>query len=159
GTGTAFDRNPIYNPVGCAALVLMLMLFMLVAWSRWKANRDLRIPVLVGLCIGMIGLSSWDELIMAKTLVIFGFALVVLIVAISAELQHVILGLAALALCWLPGLRSADEMRDLIYGPFITCTEENVAVISDGQDWRVLSYLHFREDQQDLEWKKFPRTY
>jgi hypothetical protein len=39
------------------------------------------------------------------------------------------------------------------------CTEENLADIQDGQDWRVLGYLHFREDRDGFDWPKNPRTY
>ena len=155
----AFDREPWFNPVGLAALGLMTLLFLLVAWRRWQESRDYMVPVLVGLCAGVVWMVSDDELIMAKTLAIFGFTLLILLAAVSRHLRHWSLGLLAAAVCCLPCLRSAAEMQDIIWGPYITCTEENAADILDGQDWRVLAYLHFREDKDGFNWAKNPRTY
>jgi hypothetical protein len=50
-------------------------------------------------------------------------------------------------------------MREVIYGPYIVCTEDNVAQKMDGQDWRFLAFLHYREDLEKVDWTKYPETY
>lgn len=157
--GRQFDRCIGHNLGGLAALCGMLTLFMLVTQARWKAARDIRIPLLAGLCVGLVVLTTSDELIMAKTLAIFGFTLLILLAAISSELRLWSLGLIAAVICCLPSLRSAREMSAIIHYPPILCTEQNVAQAPDGQDWRFLGYLHFREDRDEVDWKKNPRTY
>ena len=159
GPEEAGVRDPLHNPTGIVALGVLTALFTLVSWARWRANRDIRIPLLLGLAAGALAQTVGDELIMAKTLAIFGTAGLIVLAAVSSELRHRWLGLVALGLCGLPALRSAAEMQDLIYGPYITCTEENLAAAQDGQDWRVLGYLHFREDRDGFDWAQHPRTY
>jgi hypothetical protein len=154
-----FDRDPWFNPVGVGALGGMILLFGLVSWTRWKQSRDYRVPLLVGLCVGAVWMVSDDELIMAKTLAIFGFTLLILLAAVSSQLRHWTLGVLAAAVCCLPCLRSAEQMQDMIWGPYITCTEDNIADFLDGQDWRVLGYLHFQEDKTGFNWANNPRTF
>ena len=159
----AFDRIPLSNPVGLAAAGLMLVLFVSVSWTRWAASRDLRadvqIPLLAGLAVGVIAVSHDDELIMAKTLTVFGFTLLYLLAVVSSQLRHWTLGLAALLVCCTPGVRSAVEMRDIIWGPYIECTEVNMTNDIDGQVWRSLAFLYFREDKEGVDWSKYPKTY
>jgi hypothetical protein len=154
-----FDRHFFSNPVGAVALVAMLVLFVLVAWRRWRTSRDVLVPLFVGLCIALVGQAYWDELIMAKTLAIFGFTLLVMLAAASSGLRSWWLGLLAAAVCCLPCIRSAAQMQEVIYGPYIVCTEDNVAQTLDGQDWRFLSYLHYKEDTLGVDWTKNPETY
>jgi len=156
---TPFDRDPLQNPVGAIALVAGTALLFLVALTRWRRERDGRVPLAAALCAGALVWTAADEMIMEKTLSVFGFALIILLAAVSADLRHRWLGLLAAVLCCLPALRSAAEMQEIIYGPYITCTEANVADIRDGQDWRVLGYLHFREDRDGLDWSTHPRTF
>jgi hypothetical protein len=153
------DRTVAHNLVGLAAFFVMTTLFILATWARWKAARDLRIPLLVLLCLGLVTQTFDDQLIMAKALAIFGVALLIVLAAVSSELRHWALGFTALVICCLPCLRSASEMRDYLREPFIICTEENIADVRDGQDWRILGYLHFREDIDGIDWTRYPRTY
>jgi len=154
-----FDRQFFSNPVGADALVVMLSLFVLISWQRWRASRDVLVPLFVVLCVALVGQAYADELIMAKTLAIFGFTLLVMLAAASSNLRSWWLGLVAAVICCLPCIRSAAQMQEIIFGPYIVCTEDNVAQKMDGQDWRFLAYLHFREDTLGVDWKKYPETY
>lgn len=154
-----FDRHFLANPVGAAALLLMLGLVILISWRRWQASRDVLVPLFCLLCLGLIGQAYADELIMAKTLAIFGFTLLVILAAASRTLGKWYFSLIAAAVCCLPCIRSCAEMQEVIYGPYIACTEDNVAERMDGQDWRFLAHLHYREDQEQVDWTKYPETY
>jgi len=151
------------NPVGLTALVVMLALFGIVAWTRWKDSRnlqaDLQVPLLVGLATCAIVMAYDDELIMAKALAVFGFALLYLLAVISSQLRHWTLGLLALIVCCLPGIRSAAEVEEILRFPYITCTEENMTEDLDGADWRFLGFLYFREDKDGVDWHKYPKSY
>ena len=50
-------------------------------------------------------------------------------------------------------------MRDIIWGPYIECTEVNMTNDIDGQVWRSLAFLYFREDKEGVDWSKYPKTY
>ncbi len=157
--GGPFDRSAWHNPVGLAALLVMTTLFILVTRARWRADRDIRLPLLAILCAGLVAQTAGDELIMAKALAVFGFTLLIVLAAISTELRHRALGLTALVICCLPVLRTVREMKQFVYDPYITCTEENVADVRDGQDWRIMSYLHFQEERAGIDWARYPRSY
>lgn len=154
-----FGRSLAHEKLGLVALVLFTALLILVVRARWQQQRDLSLPLLVGLCAGALMLSCNDELIMAKALPIFGFALLVILAVISGELRHRWLGVLAAILCALAGVRGTNEMQDVIRGPYITATRENVSIIYDGFDWRALAYLHFSEDTLGLDWTNYPRSY
>ena len=158
-----FDRIMTSNPVGLTALVVMLALFGIVALTRWRDSRnlqaDLQVPLMVALAICAIAMAYDDELIMAKALAVFGFTLLYLLAAVSSQLRHWTLGLIALAVCCLPGIRSAAEMEEILRGPYIECTVDNLSQDIDGQDWRFLAFLYFREDKERLDWHKFPKSY
>ena len=157
--GRTFDRVPWENPVGLAALVVMTMLLVLATWTRWRDEHDLLIPLVLGLCLAPLLRTFGDEMIMQKALIVFGFATLVVLAAVSSELRSLRLGLVAAVICAMPAVRSAHELWDIIYQPTITCTESNLADISDGQDWRILGYLHYREDRDGYDWAANPRFY
>ncbi len=157
--GRTFDRVPWENPVGLAALVVMTMLLVLATWTRWRDEHDLLIPLVLGLCLAPLLRTFGDEMIMQKALIVFGFATLVVLAAASSELRSLRLGLVAAVICAMPAVRSAHELWDIIYQPTITCTESNLADISDGQDWRILGYLHYREDRDGYDWAANPRFY
>ena len=157
--GTSFDRDPLANPVGIGALVVTLTLFVWLARARWHSARDVRIPILVGLCLGVVAMSIGDEITMAKTLALFGFSLLMILAVTSGELRHWTLALVAGVICCLPFVRSAAEMEEIISGPYIACTEKNIADIHDGQDWRILSYLAYKEDTDGFDWPNNPKFY
>jgi len=159
----AFDRIPLSNPIGLAAAGLMLVLFVRVSWTRWKSSRnlqvDVQVPLLAGLAAGVIAVSYDDELIMAKTLAVFGFTLMYLLASVSNQLRYWTLGLVALIVCCSPGLRSGKEMARLLWRPYIECTETNVTDEIDGRVWRSLAFLYFREGDCHVDWTKYPITY
>ena len=157
--GSASDRNPLRNPIGLAALVITTTLFVLVCWARWRAGRDFRIPLLLALLAGLVLKTAGDELLMAKTLTVVGLAGLVMLAVVSVELRHTWLGILAAVICCLPAVRSAAEMQDVIYRPYIWCTEDNLPDIKDGQDWRILGYLFYREDRDGYAWAKNPRIF
>jgi len=158
-----FDRIMSSNPVGLAALIAMFVLFGIVAWTRWKDSRnlqaDLQVPLLVGLATCAIAMAYDDELIMAKALAVFGFTLLYLLAVVSSQLRHWTLGLLALVVCCLPGIRSAGEVKEILRSPYITCNEDNMTQDLDGADWRFLAFLYFREDKDGVNWHKYPKSY
>ena len=155
-----FDRNFLSNPVGAVTLVVMLSLLILVSLHRWQASRDVLVPLFALLCFGLVGWTYADELIMAKTLAIFGFALLVMLAAASSNLRSWSLGLVAAAVCCLPCVRSAAQMQEVIHAPYYShCTEQDVTQARDGQDWRFLAFLYFCEDKVGVDWTKYPETY
>ncbi|MDB6093683.1 MAG: hypothetical protein JWM32_1245 [Verrucomicrobia bacterium] len=157
--GNAFTRLPWSDPLGWACAGIFTALIALVAWRRWRAHFDLMLPLLVGLIACIVARSIDDELIMGKTLTIVGPALLVILAVSSPDLKPRWLGWLAALLCCLPAFRAEREMRDVIWDPVITVTDENLPDYLDGQDWRVLGYLHFLEDRNGFDWSKNPRMY
>lgn len=157
--GDSAARDPLGEPIGLAALFVAVWLLALISWSRWKARRDMSVPWLALIAAGVIAQAFWDELIMAKTLAIFGIAFLAILAAASADLRHRWLGLAAAVLCAFAGVRSAPEARQILRHPFIMATTRDVGQVVDGYDWRSLAYLHYLEDQRGLDWPTHLETY
>jgi hypothetical protein len=153
------DYNPLRNPIGCAALVGMAILFGLVSWRRWRASKDVRVPLIVGICLGCFWMVVRDTQMMTKAMPVFGLPLLVVLAAVSGELRHWALGLAAAIICCLPAVRSRQEMYTMIDQPYILCTENNVGRYGDNDVWVTLAYLNFREDQNGFNWAKYPGSY
>lgn len=153
------DYDPLQNPPGCAALIVMAILFGLFSWRRWKTSRDIQVPLLVGVCVGCLWRVGGDTGVMAKLMPIFGFALPVMLAAMSGELRPWLLGLAAAVVCCMPAVRSGAEIWRMVHGPYITISEENRFHLEDGESWRVMGYLNFWEDTEGLDWTHYPQTY
>lgn len=147
-----WDQNPWVNPVGLAALAGMGVLLLSAAWSDWKTERDLRIPLMVAVgFVAMVRVGGDERATMSKAMPIFGLALVFLLAAVSARLRPRWLGMVAAMLCAMPAVRSDEELRELIRDPYISVRGENIALeLGDGQSWRLMGYLYFREDSQGL---------
>ena len=153
------DLDPLHNPVGCAALIVMAILFGLFSWRRWQTSRDIQVPLLVGVCVGCLWQVGGDTGIMAKLMPIFGFALLPMLATVSGELRPWRLGLAAAVVCCMSSVRSGEEIWSMVHGPYITISAENRFNLGDGDSWRVMAYLHFWEDTEGLDWTKRPKTY
>ena len=157
-----FDRVMSSNPIGLIALIVMLVLFGIVAWNVGRIpgiSADLQVPLLVALATCAIAMAYDDELIMAKALAVFGFTLLYLLAVVSSQLRHWMLGLLALIVCCLPGIRSAAEVEEILRSPYITCNEDTMTQALDAQDWRFLAFLYFREDKDGVDWHKYPKSY
>jgi hypothetical protein len=141
------DIDPLHNPGGTLAGLGLLILLGLVAWRRWRTVQDIRVPVLVALCLGCLWQMGRDQHIMAKGMPVFGVALLFVLAAVSGELRHWSLGLAAAIICCMPFVRSAPAFWEMEHGPYISCTEENMVDLDDADFWRIVAYLYFREDQ------------
>lgn len=159
------DVDPLHNLGGSAAFVVMTVLFVLVAWRRWRTARDIRVPLLIGLCLGCLWQLGRDQHIMAKGMPVFGFAIIVMLAAVSGELRHWALGLLAAIICAMPFFRSAPSLWEMEHGPYITCTVENLRNLDDADYWRMVAYLYFCEDQDRgkavIDWstEKHQRTF
>jgi hypothetical protein len=154
------DLNPRMNPVGLGAAVVMVALFAVAAWHLWRARRDLRVPLVVAVCVAALLRVGGDErAVMAKAMPIFGFTLVILIAAISTKLRPRWLGLAAVVLCSMPAVRSFDELREMISTPYITCTDDNMRKLEDGEIWRTMACLFYLEDKEGFDWSAKPKTF
>jgi len=156
-----WDLDPWFNPVGLIASAGMLVLFLGAAWASWRGERDLRIPLLVAICVvGLVRVGGDERAVMSKAMPIFGVALIFLTAAISARLRPRWLGLLAAVLCVLPVVRSYDELRELIRDPYITVTDANItAGLEDGHNWRIMGYLYFREDSHGYVWADNPKFF
>ena len=154
------DLNPLRNPVGLGAAAAMGALFAVLAWRLWRSHRDLRVPLVVAVCVAALLRVGGDErAVMAKAMPIFGFALVILIAAISAKLRPRWLGLVALVLCAMPVVRSFGELREMLSTPYITCTDDNMRKLEDGEIWRTMACLFFLEDKEGFDWSSKPKSF
>jgi hypothetical protein len=153
------DLDPVRNPLGLAALLGMAVLLGIVSWQRWRDSRDIRLPLIVAICVAGVWHVGRDIHSLAKAMPIFGFTLLVVLAAVSSELRHWALGLAAAIVCCMSGIRSAPEMSALLHGPGVTQREDNMQLINDADDWRILAYLYFREDTEGFDWSKTPKMY
>ena len=156
-----WDKQPLLNPVGLAALGVMGIFFAVVAWRDWRDGRDLRVPVIVAICLAALLRVGGDErVIMAKAMPIFGLAMVIGLAAVSARLRPRWLGVVAALACAMPAVRSQAELRELIRDPYISVTDENIGLnLEDGQVWRIMGYLYFREDSHGFDWSKNPKIF
>ncbi|HWA09281.1 MAG TPA: hypothetical protein VG838_07530 [Opitutaceae bacterium] len=147
------------NLPGCAALAAMTAALAAASWSRWRAHRDLRLPLLVGICLGCLWITRGDERTMAKAMPVFGLALLLLLAVASRDCRPRWLGLLAGVVCCLPAVRSRTELHQFLHAPYILATEDNLDAQVDATPWMNLAYLNFREDRRELDWAKFPRTF
>ena len=156
-----WDQNPWVNPVGLAALAGMGVLFLGAAWSDWKNERDLRLPLMIAVCcVALVRAGGDERATMSKAMPIFGLAFVFLLAAVSARLRPRRLGMVAAMLCAMPALRSYAELRELVRDPYITVTDENIVLgLDDGQNWRIMGYLYFREDSHGFDWRANPKFF
>jgi hypothetical protein len=156
-----WDQNPWKNPLGLASLAVMVILFLSAAWHDWKSERDLRLPLMVAVCfLALVRVGGDERATMSKAMPIFGLAFVFLLAAVSARLRPRWLGLVAALLCAMPAVRSYDELRELIRDPYISVTDENIALeLGDGQNWRLMGFLYYREDSHGFDWKAHPRFF
>jgi hypothetical protein len=47
--------------------------------------------------------------------------------------------------------------QQLIRDPYISVTDENIALeLGDGQNWRLMGFLYYREDSHGFDWKAHP---
>jgi glutamate synthase domain-containing protein 1 len=156
-----WDQNPWKNPLGLASLAVMVIVFLSAAWHDWKSERDLRLPLMVAVCfLALVRVGGDERATMSKAMPIFGLAFVFLLAAVSARLRPRWLGLVAALLCAMPAVRSYDELRELIRDPYISVTDENIALeLGDGQNWRLMGFLYYREDSHGFDWKAHPRFF
>jgi hypothetical protein len=155
-----WDQHPFRNPVGIAALAVMVVLFGAVAWRRWQSNRDVRVPVLLGICLaGLLHVGGDERATMAKAMPIFGVTLLILMAAISCELRPRWLAVMAMIVACMPSVRSRGELQEMLQHPYILCTEDNLNLSKDGENWMILAVLYFQEDSRGFDWTKNPRMF
>ncbi len=124
-------------------------------WSEWRCSSP-SLPCNAG---GRRGISAcrWSSRFawlgvwhvgrdihsLAKAMPIFGFSLLVVLAAVSERAASLgALGLAAAAVCCAyPACARRPEMSALLHGPGVTQREDNMQLINDADDWRILAYL------------------
>ena len=155
-----WDQNPWANPVGLAALAVTMILVGVVSWRRWRESGDLRVPVVVGLCVaGLLRVGSDERATMAKAMPIFGLAVPIIVAALAVELRPRWLAVVAAMVACMPAVRSVAELREHTENPYILCTEDNLRLSGDGQNWMIMARLYFEEDTRGFKWADNPRMF
>lgn len=155
-----WDEDPLKNPVGLAALVVTAILLGCAVGRRWRSGGEVRLPVLIGTCLlCVLHVGGDDRATMSKAMPIFGFALPVMVGVISCELRPRWLAFLAMAVAVMPSVRSTGELREMLEHPYILCTEDNLNLTKDGENWMILAMLYFQEDTRGFDWTKNPKMY
>jgi hypothetical protein len=155
-----WDQNPWANPVGLAALAVTLILLGVTSWRRWRATGDVRVPVVVGLCVaGLLRVGGDERATMAKAMPIFGLAVPILVAAVARELRPRWLVVVATSVAVMPAVRSAAELREHTENPYILCTADNLRLSGDGQNWMIMARLYFEEDTRGFKWAEHPKMF
>lgn len=155
-----WDEQPVANPLGLAALAATVWVLGLVAWRRWRATGDLRVPVVIGLCAaGLLREGSDERATMAKAMPIFGLAVPMIVGALARELRPWWAMAVAAGVACMPSVRSYGELREHVRSPYIVCTADNLRLSGDAQNWMIMARLYFEEDTRGFNWAQNPKMF
>ena len=155
-----WDQQPVANPVGLAALAAAAAVLGVVAWRRWRATGDVRVPVVIGLCVaGLLREGSDERATMAKAMPIFGLAVPMIVGALAREVRPWWLVVVALVVACAPSVRSYGELQEHLKTPYIVCTEDNLCLSGDGANWMIMARLYFEEDTRGFKWAEHPKMF